>query len=60
MTMPATPETKPMATPVEAVKQGFRKYVDFGGRATRAEYRWWVLFLGISPNPPKEGVGLAS
>jgi uncharacterized membrane protein YhaH (DUF805 family) len=39
-----TPETKPMVTPVEAVKQGFRKYVDFGGRATRAEYWWWVLF----------------
>ena len=43
----SAPETKPMVTPVEAV-QGFRKYADFGGRATRAEYWWWVLFLGIS------------
>ena len=30
----------PMVNPVEAVAQGFRKYVEFGGRATRAEY-WW-------------------
>ena len=26
---------------------GFRKYVDFGGRATRAEYWWWWLFALI-------------
>ena len=47
MATPAMSETKPMVTPVETVKQGFRKYADFGGRATRAEYWWWVLFLGI-------------
>ena len=27
----------------EAVKQVLRKYADFSGRATRAEYWWWVL-----------------
>ncbi len=27
----------------EAVKQVLRKYADFNGRATRAEYWWWVL-----------------
>ena len=36
-----------MVPPVEAVVQGFRKYADFGGRATRAECWWWVLFLVI-------------
>ncbi len=36
--------TAPMVTPVEAVAQGFRKYVDFSGRATRAEFWWWILF----------------
>ena len=42
-----TPTTNPMPAPVEAVVQEFRKYVDFGGRATRAEYWWWVLFTVI-------------
>ena len=42
-----TSTTKPMVNPVQAVVQGFRKYVDFAGRATRAEYWWWVLFLVI-------------
>ena len=27
----------------EAIKQCLRKYVDFSGRAARAEYWWWVL-----------------
>ena len=27
-----------------AVKAGFRNYAAFGGRATRAEYWWWMLF----------------
>ena len=30
------PITKQTVTPVEAVVQRFRKYADFGGRATRA------------------------
>lgn len=28
----------------EAVQTGFRKYVDFSGRARPSEYWWWVLF----------------
>jgi uncharacterized membrane protein YhaH (DUF805 family) len=28
----------------EAVSRGFRKYFAFSGRATHAEYWWWVLF----------------
>ena len=36
-----------MVRPLEAVVRGFRKYVDFGGRATRAEYWWWWLFALI-------------
>ena len=42
-----TPTTKPMVTPVEAVARGFSKYADFSGRATRAEYWWWMLFTSI-------------
>ena len=40
----ATSETMPMVTLVDAVKRGFRRYAVFAGRATRAEYWWWVLF----------------
>ena len=29
----------------QAIKLGFGKYADFGGRATRAEYWWWVLLV---------------
>ena len=43
-----TSTTNPMVPPVEAVVQGFRKYADFGGRATRDEFWWWVLFIVIS------------
>lgn len=28
----------------EAIRSGFRKYVDFSGRASRSEYWWWVVF----------------
>ena len=42
-----TPTTNAMVPPVEAVVQGFRKYVDFGGRAPRAEFWWWALFIVI-------------
>ena len=43
-------QTKPMMTLPNAVKTCLRKYSDFSGRATRAEYWWWVLaaFIGSS------------
>lgn len=37
-----------MTTPIAAVIQGFRKYAVFDGRATRAEFWWWVLLIGIA------------
>ena len=36
-----------MITPIAAVKAGFRNYAAFGGRATRAEYWWWMLFITV-------------
>ena len=39
--------TNPTMTPIQAVVQGFRKYADFGGRATRAEFWRWGLFIVI-------------
>ena len=36
-----------MITPTAAVKAGFRNYAAFGGRATRAEYWWWMLFTVV-------------
>ena len=36
-------ETKPMLSFPEAIKSCLRQYVGFTGRATRAEYWWWVL-----------------
>ncbi|MCM1293793.1 MAG: DUF805 domain-containing protein [Bacteroides sp.] len=39
-------ETKMMG-PVEAVKVCFAKYFDFSGRASRAEFWWWILFTYI-------------
>lgn len=41
--MAAVPQTKPMMTIQESVKTCVRKYADFSGRATRAEFWWWVL-----------------
>lgn len=32
----------------QAVSSGYRKYVTFGGRASRSEYWWWVLFIILS------------
>lgn len=29
----------------KAVELGFRQYIHFHGRATRAEFWWWVLFV---------------
>ena len=42
-------ETKPMLSFPEAIKSCLRQYVGFAGRATRAEYWWWVLgFVVVS------------
>ena len=42
-------ETKPMLPFPEAIKSCLRQYVGFTGRATRAEYWWWVLgFVVVS------------
>ncbi len=32
---------------VEAVKSGFRNYVNFSGRAVRSEYWYWTLFATV-------------
>ena len=42
------PQTKPMMTFQDAIRQCLRKYADFSGRATRAEYWWWVLATVIA------------
>ena len=39
----AAPQSKPMMTIQESVRTCIRKYAHFSGRATRAEYWWWVL-----------------
>ena len=33
--------------PIQAVKSGFKRYVDFGGRSSRSEYWWWQLLVAI-------------
>ena len=43
MQQAAVPPTKPMMSIQESVKTCILKYADFSGRATRAEYWWWVL-----------------
>ena len=48
MTTQTTPESKPRVTFVDAVKMAFRKYADFEGRSTRAEYWWRLLFTSIA------------
>ena len=40
-------ETKPMLSFPEAIKSCLRQYVGFAGRATRAEYWWWVLGIVV-------------
>src|SRR3954454_8903690 len=30
---------------LEAIRNGFRKYAEFTGRAGRSEFWWWVLFV---------------
>ena len=41
------PQTRPAMTVQESVKQCLWKYADFSGRATRAEFWWWVLLTTI-------------
>ncbi len=43
----ALPQSRPMMTIQESVKTCIRKYADFSGRATRAEFWWWVLATTI-------------
>lgn len=43
---------------LEAVRQClFRKYADFRGRASRAEY-WWFFVFGVSVNVAAAGTGI--
>ena len=32
----------------EAISLGFKNYINFNGRATRAEYWWWFLFIVVT------------
>lgn len=32
---------------MDAVRNGFERYAQFSGRATRPEFWWWVLFTGL-------------
>ncbi len=43
----AIPQSRPMMTIQESVKTCIQKYADFSGRATRAEFWWWVLATTI-------------
>ena len=40
--------SKPMVGFSEAIGLGFKNYINFSGRATRAEYWWWFLFLVVA------------
>ncbi|MGN6742048.1 MAG: DUF805 domain-containing protein, partial [Amnibacterium sp.] len=31
----------------QAIRSGFRNYAEFGGRASRPEFWWWILFTTI-------------
>ena len=41
------PQSRPMMSIQESVRTCIRKYADFNGRATRAEFWWWVLATTI-------------
>jgi len=41
------PAFRPMVTFGEAIREGFRQYAKSTGRATRAEFWWFVLFVFI-------------
>ncbi len=40
--------SKPMVGFSEAISLGFKNYINFNGRATRAEYWWWFLFIVVT------------
>ena len=37
-----------MVTFPTAISLGFRRYFEFSGRSTRAEYWWWILFASVT------------
>ena len=41
-------DEQPMVGFIQAISLGFSNYFNFQGRATRAEYWWWVLFIVIA------------
>ena len=48
MQNPGAAQTRPVMTLPDAVKQVIRKYAEFRGRATRAEFWWWELGVLIA------------
>ena len=44
------PRADGLMSPANSIRTCFSKYVDFSGRATRAEYWWWVLIMGVGIN----------
>ncbi len=40
----------------KAISRGFTNYITFSGRATRAEYWWWVLFASLIGFIPLAGL----
>ena len=45
---PTAASELPMVSFPQAVKLGFKNYFKFSGRATRAEYWWWLLFTVLA------------
>jgi uncharacterized membrane protein YhaH (DUF805 family) len=41
----AQPPASGMMSPIDSIRTCFSKYVDFSGRATRAEFWWWILIM---------------
>ena len=41
-------DEQPMVGFTQAISLGFSNYINFQGRATRAEYWWWTLFIVIA------------
>ena len=48
MATPANYQAGPSMTFIEAVRECFRKYGDFSGRAPRPEYWWWIVAYVIA------------
>ena len=45
---PGAGESQTMISFIGAIKLGFKRYFEFSGRSTRAEYWWWVLFAFLA------------